>query len=63
MIVPIVAHVAKAAVADAAKAVATVDLVAMAADVAKAAATVDLVKSVQKAETKAVATPTTFLRS
>jgi hypothetical protein len=52
----------KAAVVDAAKAVATVARVVMAVDVmvdgAKAAATVAHAKTVQKAKTKAGATPT-----
>ena len=58
MIVPTVDLVAKAAVADAARVV----MAAVAVDVAKAAATVAHARSVQKVETKAVATPTTFLR-
>jgi hypothetical protein len=57
-----VAPVVKAAVVDAVKAVATVARVVMAVDVmvdgAKAAATVAHAKTVQKAKTKAGATPT-----
>jgi hypothetical protein len=57
-----VAHAVKAAVVDAAKAVATVARVVMAVDVmadgAKAAATVAHAKTVQRAKTKAGAIPT-----
>jgi hypothetical protein len=53
-----VGPVVKAAVVDAAKAVATVVRVVMAVDVVKAAATVVHAKSVQKAKTRAGAIPT-----
>jgi hypothetical protein len=66
-----VVPVVKAAAVDAAKAVATVARVVMAVDVmadamvdgAKAAATVAHAKTVQKAKTKAGATPTMCQRS
>jgi hypothetical protein len=56
----IVVPVVKAAVADAAKAVAIADRVVMAVVGVKAAATVVHAKSVQKAETMAGAIPTMF---
>jgi hypothetical protein len=59
----IVVPVVKAAVADAAKAVAIADRVVMAVVVVKAAATVVHVKSVQKAETTAGAIPIMFQHS
>jgi hypothetical protein len=62
-----VARAVKAAVVDAVKAVATVARAVMAVDVmvdgAKAAATVAHAKTVQKAKTKAGATPTMCQRS
>jgi hypothetical protein len=62
-----VVPVVKAAVVDAVKAVATVARVVMAVDVmadgAKAAATVAHAKTVQKAKTRAGATPTMYQRS
>ncbi len=59
----IVVPVVKAAVADAAKAVAIADRVVMAVVVAKAAETVVHAKSVQKAETTVAAIPTMFQHS